>query len=151
MVGRGIDRGRNPGGRNVKPGNRILCFLALAAALQGVGLAGDPPAAAGNRYLLLLLEDGRYQAARGPEHAARVDEYRNWSRQTPGVESGDEVRGSGWKLTAARTSPVSLDPAQGFVAGLFVIRASGDEEALRIARSCPHLNHGGEIELRPLN
>jgi hypothetical protein len=129
----------------------MLSFLALTAALQGVGLAADPPGTVEQRYLLLLLEDGRYQAARGSDHAARVDEYRNWSRGTPGVESGDEVRGSGWMLTAAGTSPAALDPAKGFVAGLFVIRASGDEEALRVARTCPHLTHGGAIELRPLN
>jgi hypothetical protein len=36
------------------------------------------------------------------------------------------------------------------VAGLFVVSATSDEEALRIARTCPHLSHGGEIELRPI-
>jgi len=127
-----------------------LSLLLLAAAMAAAGLAEERAGSPARRYLLLLREDGRYEAPRGDALEKRIEEYRRWSKSTPGVESGDKLAGSGWKLTGREASAFAIDPKKGFVAGLFVVSASNDEEALRIARSCPHLSHGGEIELRPI-
>jgi hypothetical protein len=127
-----------------------LSLFLLAAAVAGVGLAEERPGSPAKRYLLLLREDGRYEAPRGDALGKRIEEYRQWSRSTAGVESGDKLAGSGWRLSGREASAFAIDPKLGFVAGLFVVSASSDAEALRIARTCPHLSHGGEIELRPI-
>jgi hypothetical protein len=36
------------------------------------------------------------------------------------------------------------------VAGLFIVRASDLERAAAIARTCPHMRYGGQIEVRPI-
>jgi hypothetical protein len=36
------------------------------------------------------------------------------------------------------------------IAGYFYLRVSGMEEALAIARQCPALEHGAEVEVRPV-
>jgi len=125
----------------------LLAAAALAAAQPA---PPDPASVAGRRYLLLLLEDARYQAASGAALTARIEEYRRWSKETPGVEAGDKLADSGWSLSEKSATAVSARPAKGFVAGLFIIRAAGDAEAIRVAQSCPHLAHGGQIELRPI-
>jgi hypothetical protein len=134
----------------VKRSLSIVLLLLVAAAAARTGVAEEKAKAPGKRYLLLLLEDGRYRTAPDSEPRARIDECRRWSRSTPGVETGDKLSGTGWKVSAGEASAFSTDLRKGFVAGLFVVAAPGDEEALRIARSCPHLAHGGEIELRPI-
>jgi hypothetical protein len=107
-------------------------------------------AAPGRRYLLLLWEDAGYKAADGPARAGRIAEYRKWSRETPGIESGDKLSGDAWSLTGDGEPRTLALPRTGFIAGLFVVRAAGDADAIRIARTCPHLRYGGKIELRPI-
>lgn len=98
------------------------------------------------RYVLLLIS--RSDLVLTPEvEAQRVEEYSHWARQLAQV--GDlEV---GEKLADARQlvgpQPADSDAAER-VAGFFIVRAAGPEEAQRIALSCPHLRHGGRIELR---
>jgi hypothetical protein len=36
------------------------------------------------------------------------------------------------------------------IRGFFVISASDFQDALSVARSCPHLRHGGRILVRPI-
>jgi hypothetical protein len=122
----------------------------LAALCLALPARPEVSAAPGRRYLLLLLEDARYRAADGPGRAARIAEYRKWSRETPGIESGDKLSGEAWLLTGSGEAKLLALPRTGFVAGLFVLRAAGDADAIRIARACPHLRYGGKIELRPI-
>ncbi len=56
-------------------------------------------------------------------------------RQTDGVEVRDGVERQ-------------MDDAIG---GFFVIRAESYEQAVRIARTCPHLDYGRKIELRQID
>jgi hypothetical protein len=122
----------------------------LAALCLALPARPEVSAASGRRYLLLLWEDAGYEAADGPARAGRIAEYRKWSRETPGIESGAKLSGEAWSLTGGgEPKPLAL-PRTGFIAGLFVVRAAGDADAIRIAQTCLHLRYGGKIELRPI-
>ena len=69
--------------------------------------------------------------------AGRVDEYRGWARDL----RAENVVIDGVKLKSA-PSPLS---------GYFMIRARDLDEAKRIAASCPHVRHGGTIEVREID
>ena len=67
----------------------------------------------------------------------RVDEYRAWARDL----RARNVVIDGVKLKSA-SSPLS---------GYFMIRARDLDEAKRIAATCPHIRHGGTIEVREID
>jgi hypothetical protein len=126
-------------------------FAALAAsvALFCLGLwvgarRVTPPAApqAGDRYVLLLLEDPGFAPAASEN--ALVAEYREWAvglRRRGLLELGEKLAEPAILLPEAMATPSR-------VAGLFILRAKSAAVAAEIARSCPHLRHGGRIELR---
>lgn len=102
---------------------------------------------AGQRYLLLLREGASYD--RGGSETERVAEYRDWAaglRRDGRLEMGEKLADESLPLPAgATTAPADESPA---VAGFFIIRADTPAQAASIAGSCPHLRHGGRIELR---
>jgi len=60
-------------------------------------------------------------------------------------EEMDILRKSGDRLT---TQEKSFRGEHRGIAGYFIIRAASLDQALRIAGGCPHLDYGGEIEVR---
>ena len=145
---------------------RAAAVLAAAALLFAGGMltgrreTAAPAAAAGGRYILLLREDRTFKTPRGG-NAALVEEYGSWARATRragAMEAGEELAGRGWLLAgagqeidlAAADAAVPPPVAGARISGYFVIHAADATQALQIARSCPHLRHGGWIELRPI-
>ena len=106
-------------------------LLLLLGAVAGRSWPSPPPS-----YVLLINDD----AAPGDE-ASRVREYRAWG-------SEQHIRGN--TLAGAREviPPYSAVRSSVSVAGFFFIDAGSENEAMRIAKSCPHLQHGGSVELR---
>jgi hypothetical protein len=53
-------------------------------------------------------------------------------------------------LLVGESGGATARPDQGGerIGGYFLIRAADDAAALALARSCPHLRHGGRIEVR---
>lgn len=111
-----------------------------------------------DRYALLLFKNAEYRPApTADEQKDRVREYGAWLRAKG--ESGRFV--SGEKLTedgrwcrvrdgrVEIVDPVS-DGARGALAGYFIVGAASYDEAVDIARDCPHLRYGGTIEVRRL-
>lgn len=110
-------------------------------------------------FMLLLKGDttrDRDRELSPAEVQVIIEKYIEWSA---GLEAGGHYVASN-KL---RHAPMrTLQPADGgvrvldgpfseakeVVAGYFVIEAGDMEEAETIARGCPHLRYGGEIELR---
>jgi hypothetical protein len=41
-------------------------------------------------------------------------------------------------------------PSEGAIAGYFLLPASDYDHAITIAKTCPHLKHGGTIEIRQI-
>lgn len=92
-------------------------------------------------YLLLLR--GSAGAATPAQVQQRVDEYRAWA-------SGISTPISGEKLTDAVTV-LGTPAARGDrIGGFFRIETDSLEHAQAIARTCPHLRHGGWIEVREI-
>ena len=122
-----------------------LVLLALAGAFW-LGLAwprlmpGGAPE--GRQYVLLLYEGPAFRSVPGG-HAA---EYGAWARAAHAdgrVIGGGELGGT----------PASLGPPAGAApppAGFFIVTAPDSAAALRLARTCPHLRHGGTIAVRAL-
>jgi hypothetical protein len=108
-------------------------------------------------YILLLREDSNFLEKRTHEPSL-VKEYAQWAREI--AKSGTQITGeklagesrllkiSNGGVTQAQKS--SKDP-DGEVAGFFLLRAITENEALQKALTCPHLQHGGTIELRRID
>lgn len=110
-------------------------------------------------YMLLLYEGRDFQLDRSrPDAIAAYEaEYDAWA-------TGLHARGVGVQGRAlALTSHVLHDTpqgvqvesgdavsAQGVIDGFFIVRVTDEAEAVAIARTHPHLRHGGWIALRPI-
>jgi len=128
--------------------------LTGAAAARGAGDAG----VAERGYMLLLWESDAMMAESRRAGDALVQEYTAWAgkqaekgRVLGGEKLGDETQfvrhaeGSVLHEAALRT------PSKQNLTGYFLIAASTQEEAFEIAASCPHLEHGGTIEVREID
>lgn len=118
--------------------SRTPVYLAVAAALIVGFLAGrfELPADPGREFLF-LLHDTPQSANRGS-----VEEYVRWARHTGAMRGGEKLTG--------QVSVLGPGHSDGSLAGFFKISAKTREEAEGIARTCPHLRHGGWIEIREI-
>jgi hypothetical protein len=63
--------------------------------------------------------------------------------------AGEKLGDSARELTAAATvERAATDPES--LAGFFIVSAASAAEADSIARSCPHVRHGGKVDVRPI-
>jgi hypothetical protein len=129
----------------------IAAGLLLFAGGWAVGRRTAPepgagPAAGLRHYTLLLYEGPRFNVGGTPE-AALVREYTAWAHGLAGkgrLVAGEKLGTNEWTL--GDQSETSSGPT-----GFFVIAAIGDDEALAIARTCPHLRYGGTVSVRPID
>jgi hypothetical protein len=132
---------------NLLAPRRARLLLAVAAALI-FGFAGGllvphlRPQPAQQREFMLFVHDTPSMHTDGNE-ADRVREYSEWAR---GLQN---KLVDGEKLTDAISS-VGPNPEHTTVGGFFRVRAHDRAEAEAIARSCPHVRHGGWIEVREI-
>ena len=140
-------------------------WLALAAVVATLGVFGlgvvtgrRQPAAvtaapAGERYALLLYQDSSFVPAASEQ--ALVNEYRAWAVQLR--RSGLQVGNEYLEWTAGRLLPqgtnIAVEPGEmgaepGELTGFFIVSAASDSAAIVVARSCPHLRHGGRVVVR---
>jgi hypothetical protein len=87
-----------------------------------------------------------------------VEEYRAWAARLSGQGrflTGEKLKNGGALIQAAPGKPGASQEALGadaeFIGGYFLVRAESLEEAVRIARTCPHLARGGSIEVRQID
>ena len=100
-------------------------------------------------YVLLLEEGNEYQVpAEGAEMDKRVDEYRNWAIGLR--KEGVQVSGVKLKDDSVVLGEASGKGDQEMLRGMFSIRTESEEQARKIAESCPHLKYGGKIVIRPI-
>ena len=104
---------------------------------------------------MLLLYGGTDSASASD---ARVSEYRDWARGL--VKSGHAVSGeelmevdtvvalNGSEIATTPISPASANAGSDPLGGYFVVSAASEGEAMAIAKSCPHLRHGGRVVIR---
>lgn len=146
-----------------RPGLRRLVLAVAAgvvlAAAFGAGrwtapgaspLPGTEPS-----YLLALYEGPEFQSFTAANYGERYEDYNRW---IAGLRTDDHfVTGLPLDSTSLVLVPGPDGPAvearfpgtqDGWVDGLFVLRAESLEEALRLARTAPHLGYGGRIAIR---
>ena len=104
---------------------------------------------AGHVYLLLLRVRDRPGAVTDPSVEARlVTEYAAWARSLS--EQGKLLSAEKLADEPAELLGSGASHETDRVGGFFLIRAANFDEAQRIARDCPHLRHGGHVELRAI-
>lgn len=112
----------------------LAVSVAAAAVLLTVTHPWSPPPAAGQEYVLLLSEGPTYVQTTPAGLLERRREYGRWADSLARLGKL-EVEGH-------------LEPQEGIVDGLFIIRATNESDAERIAASCPHNKYGGTVVVR---
>jgi hypothetical protein len=114
-------------------------------------------APAKEKYVLLLHGPSRPPSAGSPTAAdsaaerAIVDEYRAWAVSL--ANAGSLVTAEKLAddpltmLVADRTLQMPRNTPDE-LGGFFLIQVADSAEAFRIARACPHLKHGGSVQVR---
>lgn len=129
----------------------LAAGLVLFAAGTLVGHRWPTPIArpAGSRFVF-FLEDPRGVMVEKDE-PDRVREYSAWAREQRAagrLVGGDKLEPTAVSLDGGTTEAASVGPEE--VGGYFVVVAPNLESALAVARTCPHLRHGGRIVVRPI-
>ena len=98
-------------------------------------------------FVLFLLEDASYQDAKGePQQQERISAYRNWAMDLR--KQGIPITGTKLQDEKQLLGAMMEQTGKEKISGYFLIDAGSREEALVIARRCPHLRYGGRIEVR---
>lgn len=108
-------------------------------------------------YLLLLHEKPSDFSALSPDAIqAVIAEYVAWSQKVGEqgkMVGGQKLRDEGGKHLNGfggefRTTDGPFAEAKEVIGGIFTIDATSYDEAVEIAKDCPHLKYGGWIEVR---
>jgi len=152
---RGLLRPRWTGG--ARAGSMLAAALTLFVAgriTAGGGRPGDAEDGR-HRYALLLYEDSGFD--RQTPGDTYIAEYARWAqtlRERGAFVDGNPLAPTAQLIAGAgnetRIEPRDVSSEAGVMAGDFIVRAATDAEALAIARTCPHLRHGGRIAVRPV-
>ena len=141
--------------RKAATGTRIwqaVAILGAAAALFAAGLlagrrpAEPPPAQSLPRFVLFLSKLPGETESGEPE---RVAEYKSWAAGLRGqgrLISGEKLRPEAREILPGGDAAGERAPAE--VSGFFVLEAKDLNGALALARTCPHLRHGGRVTVR---
>ena len=158
---RGLLRSTRPAWRRMgRTVGAMAAAILLFATGVGMGRRSVMPAADTRPSYMLLLYEGRdFQLDRSRPGAIATyeTEYDAWAA---GLHArGVGVQGRALALTAhvLHDTPQGVQvesgdavSAQGVIDGFFIIRVTDEAEAVAIARTHPHLRHGGWIALRPI-
>ena len=133
----------------LKPGPRLsyprLVMLGGMAAILalgiGIGVLLARPQPRDDRFVLFLYAT---PSSENGDEASRAREYGAWARDLR--SRGVPIRGE--KLADGAETLGPAGPGADPVAGYFVLGVKESREALAVAESCPHLRHGGRIEVR---
>ena len=151
---RGLLRGARPAWRVATVSSAAaagLLLFALGLVVGARGAAASREAASSMpRFVLLLYDAPDEPRLSEGQREARVAEYRSWARRVRA--GGREIGGEKLEREAAILGP-STSPAVAAgwpLGGYFVVSARDLEAAVELARSCPHLAHGGRVEVRAI-
>ncbi len=104
---------------------------------------------------ILLLTGGDFSALSPAEMQSAYEKYMGWTmklREEGSYIAADELEMTGKIIQPGQTMIVSDGPfaeSKEAVGGFYKIKAGGLDEAVEIAKGCPHLIYGGSVEVRP--
>jgi hypothetical protein len=104
------------------------------------------------QYVLLLFQGAGMPASDSKEEAVLVQEYSRWAakeRSAGHLLGGEKLNDTFVEIIGSQERQGSKPDNQ--LGGYFVITAPDLTSALAVARTCPHLAHGGSIVLRPID
>ncbi|HUQ82382.1 MAG TPA: YciI family protein [Gemmatimonadaceae bacterium] len=136
-------------------GRRSAAIIPPSVAPEAPTVAAGPAKA---KYVLLLHGPARTRALT-PERAAAdstaeraiVAEYKAWAGRlaaSGALVAGEKLADEPITLLAANGSSEMPRYTADELGGFFIIQAADSVEAFRIARDCPHLKHGGTVQVR---
>jgi hypothetical protein len=141
---------------NLTPGG-VLTALAFAAGLICLGFfvgktqpAEQQQVAASGKAKFVLLVHNDDTPAEDPMQ--QVKEYGDWLAgiSAERFANGEHLHPNGWVLTKNGSESKTEFPGRNEVGGYFLFEADSDEEAVKIAQTCPHLKYNGTLELRQI-
>ncbi|MEP7323474.1 MAG: hypothetical protein ABI761_16225 [Saprospiraceae bacterium] len=105
-----------------------------------------------SQFILFVHNDDTPQA----DPMQQVKEYSAWLKkiQATRMAGGEHLQDKGWILTSATADKIVQTKVQesfngrNEVGGYFSFEAANQDEAVAIAKTCPHLNYNGTLELR---
>ncbi|HMQ59347.1 MAG TPA: YciI family protein [Flavilitoribacter sp.] len=102
-----------------------------------------------HQYALLVKNDDT-----PPEDPnQQFHEYSNWVKHLKqlGWAGGEALHGDAYRLNGRQNPEVEIHPLdKNDISGYFLFEAASLEEALDIAKTCPHLQYSGTLELRDI-
>ena len=106
------------------------------------------------QYLLLLRDEPGTFIRYSPEEMREImQRYRDWRAALPGqITGGHKLKdGEGRTLRKNAGQPAVTDgpfvESKEVLAGFFIVEADSYEQAVKLAKTCPHLDYGS-IEVR---
>lgn len=143
-------RGLTGRGHRVPWGWAVAVGIGLFVIGMALGRRASPVSTPdGQRYALLLYDPARFD--RSIPEPTLVAEYRDWAISLGDRLALGEKLGADERLLRPEDSerrPTTAEGEAGPLGGLFIVRAGSWDEAMAIARSCPHLRHGGLVAVR---
>jgi hypothetical protein len=129
----------------------VFCFVGgVLFRSRGVAI---PPKPTGNRYVLFLTHSSNVATSGTAQEIALVQEYSAWAqRQRIGgrLIAGEKLNDASLELSGS-SGLEEVHTQDTSLGGYFVIAAPNLDAAMAIARTCPHLKHGGTIVIRPID
>ena len=110
------------------------------------------------RFLFLLHEvPGELDGMSPEDMQAVIEEYTRWAGQLGGRHlGGNKLADEPGRQLARDSSGVRVidgpfSETKERIGGYFLVEASGYEQAVELARGCPHLRYGSRIEVRQID
>ena len=141
---------RPPRGAMLWLGTATAVFLFAAGLAAGLfaGRSREARPTGSPRFILFLFGEPTVTVDVERE---RVAEYKKWASELRRGRfvSGEKLGIGGHHLGSRQTDPHASEGSE--LRGYFVIEAPDLVRATEVARTCPHLLHGGRILIRPID
>jgi hypothetical protein len=164
LKGAGVIRtrwvGRKPGYLKIAAAFALLIAVFSVGAIVGSRRSSGPATKTDQPgYILIVREFSPELRAKSPEEERqRVKEYGAWARDLGRrglLIGGEKLKDEGRLLSQANQSSdileTSSEASEGAVAGYFLLPSGDYNQAVTIAKTCPHIKHGGTVELRQID
>lgn len=132
----------------------VMALIGLAGFFVGRKLSPhtqDDSASPIGKYILLIHNENllqlEIQKTQNEEWIKIINEDHN--------SEGAQFSGNGWIFWPGKEGPITEVKTEflgnGNVSGYFIFEAKTEDEAVKIAKTCPHLKQRGFLEMRKLN